>query len=133
MDQTYRAIMCGGRDEGALLMGAARAVIVGLAERHRSGPRLVIVHGAARGMDRACGDIARSLGLWVEEHPADWAANPHGAGHIRNQLMLDTGVREVWAFKSTFDWTMTRGGTEDMVRRARKALVPAYVVQGPVE
>jgi hypothetical protein len=46
--------------------------------------------------------------------------------------MLDSGVDLVLAFKHPFNWALDRGGTEDMVRRAKRAGVPTFVIEGPV-
>lgn len=87
-----------------------------------------IVHGGARGADQLAGEVARSLGLTEEPHFADWQGKGRRAGHIRNREMLDSGVHEVWAFKDYFDWTFTRGGTENMVSISKLAGIPTYVV-----
>lgn len=76
---------------------------------------------------------------WTEHHldwcPSDWCRQRRsclGAGARRNQEMLDYALRadecSVIAFKDDFDWTFKKGGTEDMVRRARDAGVSGTVV-----
>lgn len=120
-----RVIICGGRDDRA---GPIIGMLLrGLAEAH--GPALTVVHGAARGVDEAAGALARGLGITVEEFPAGWATHGRAAGHIRNQAMLEAGADLVVAIKAGFNWKLDRGGTEDMVRRARAAGVPTYVLQ----
>jgi len=91
--------------------------------------RPTFVHGGARGADRLAGFIASSHGFEVEEHPADWKGQGRVAGPIRNRLMLDLGADLVLAFKDNFDWSFSRGGAENMVRIAKEANVPAYVIQ----
>lgn len=60
---------------------------------------------------------------------ADWKRHGRGAGHIRNQQQLDEGKPDtVVAAKNGFDWSLSGGGTEDMVRRAKAAGIPTYVV-----
>jgi hypothetical protein len=119
-----RVIICGGRDDH--FYGFGPLVIDSLGRWY--GQQLVIVHGAARGVDEEAGAYARSLGLKVEEFPAGWEKHGRAAGHIRNQAMLESGADAVIAFKRNFNWALDRGGTEDMVRRAKEAGVPAWVV-----
>lgn len=97
--------------------------------------KLTVIHGAARGADRIaakwCGKFS---GERVSEmsFPARWDQDGKGAGFIRNQRMLDEGEPDVvYAFKDGFDFTLSRGGTEDMVRRAKKAGVRTYVISHP--
>lgn len=92
--------------------------------------QVTVVHGGAGGADAIAGAVARTLDLGEEPHFADWKGKGRGAGPARNREMLDSGVHEVWAFKDDFDWSLTRGGTENMVRIANTAGVPVYVVQG---
>ena len=122
-----RVIVCGGRNDDWYCASICRALLSGLAEHYRD--RLVVVHGAARGVDHMAGATARSLGIAVEEFPAGWEKHGRAAGHIRNKAMLESGADLVLAFKKDFNWQLDRGGTEDMVRRAKAAGVPTYVVQ----
>lgn len=77
---------------------------------------LVIVHGGARGGDRA-GMIYCLRHGDVEErvYPADWDTHGRAAGPIRNQEMLDCedGTDLVVAF-----WDGESKGTFDMIKRA---------------
>lgn len=87
-----------------------------------------IVHGAARGADRLAGDVAeRDCGFKVEQYPADWGKNPRRAGHIRNDVMLDTDPDLVIAF-----WDGISRGTGSMIDKARKRgiLVEVYTPEG---
>jgi hypothetical protein len=69
---------------------------------------------------------ARWSEITVKVFEAAWDMHGKAAGAIRNQRMLDEGKPdEVWAFT---DDLATSKGTADMVRRARKADVPVYVV-----
>ena len=52
------------------------------------GTDVIVVHGAARGADSLAGNYARSIGLTVEEHPADWERYSKRAGYIRNAEMV---------------------------------------------
>jgi hypothetical protein len=82
---------------------------------------ITIISGAAKGVDSAAIDYAISDFLPFEEYPADWDQYGKGAGYIRNQQMLDTGIDLVVAFPGG-------RGTADMVRRAKKAGVEVLEV-----
>lgn len=117
------------------------AVIEGLAEIE--GGDVTVIHGAARGADTTADCAAIAGGFPVEPYPADWATHGKAAGPIRNQQMLDEGKPDVViAFKDGFQpdipddveivdpYTVRRprGGTEHMVRIAKAAGIPVYVV-----
>jgi hypothetical protein len=89
---------------------------------------VTIICGGARGADRHAADWAYIRGLPVEEYPADWDRHGKAAGPIRNQRMLDEGKPDaVFAF---VDKPLAESrGTADMVRRARQAGLPVYVVE----
>lgn len=75
------------------------------------------------------GQWARKRGVPVSEFPADWNRMGRGAGHARNALMLETFRPDlVAAFKDGFDRSLSRGGTEHMVKIARAAGVATLVV-----
>lgn len=117
-----RVIVCGSREwsDAAIVRW-----FLGSRDRHVT----TVIHGAARGADRIAGQVARQLGFDVVEFPADWLGKGKAAGHIRNKVMLDEGKPAVVvAFKDGFDFTHQRGGTENMVRIAKEAGVPTYVV-----
>lgn len=85
----------------------------------------VIVHGAARGADQIADSAARSLGLAVEPHPADWERLGRAAGPARNQKMADAGADALFAFRQQGE----SPGTDDMIRRAKAAGIPSYIVR----
>lgn len=122
-----RILICGSR-EWLDIMPVHR-VIAG--SNARFGGSIVVVHGGARGADETAAQVCRSHGFAEEPHFADWKGKGRAAGPIRNREMLDSGVHEVWAFKDGFDHTLTRGGTENMVRIAREAGIPCFVVSHP--
>ena len=84
-------------------------------------PDSVIIHGAARGADSIADTVAKTLGLSVESHPADWEKYHRSAGPIRNQEMLKSSVVLVFAFHDSLPRSK---GTRDMVKRSIKAKVP---------
>lgn len=115
-----RVLVCGSRDwedEGIIF-----TVLLGLLGKHPT-----LIHGAARGADRIAGII--SVDLYgkenVETYPAKWEEHGKAAGVIRNQQMLDAKPDVVYAFN---DNLAESKGTADMVRRAKKAGIPVYVI-----
>jgi hypothetical protein len=83
----------------------------------------VIVHGGARGADRLAAEIASTLGLEVEEHPANWYGHGKSAGYRRNIEMLDSGVEKVIAF-----WRDGSAGTGHTVKEAHKRGIKVEIV-----
>lgn len=58
----------------------------------------VLVHGGAVGADEMAANFARSLGMRVEEHRADWDRYGKRAGYVRNKKMVDAGAEICLAF-----------------------------------
>lgn len=81
----------------------------------------VIIHGAARGVDRIAGEIATELGFMVEPYPADWGTyGRKAAGPIRNRQMLVEGKPDVvYAFHDDL-WKKSKG-TKNMANQALHA------------
>jgi hypothetical protein len=91
---------------------------------------IIVVHGdASRGADRMARDYARACDWITEEsHPADWSWGNPGAGHERNQLMVDLGADVCLAFVKG-----KSSGTRDCMKRARQAGIPVVVHYGDVD
>lgn len=89
---------------------------------------VTILHGGARGADRIASNIAKALGLHVQEVPAAWAAKGRAAGPIRNRKMLDLEPDLVIAFHADLDGGSK--GTKDCVREARRRGIPVEVITG---
>lgn len=141
-----RVIVCGSRDF-VIAQGIESTsdiigtVMEGIANNFMDS--VTIVHGDSGNADKeagACAAVAEELS--VEPHPALWEApcretcNPGhrrdrggisicpAAGVYRNQEMLDAGAQLVIAFS---EQPVSRGA-RDMIRRAKEAGVPVWVV-----
>lgn len=115
-----RVIITGSRDVGRDPNVARKAVSDRLFDLPVDS---VIVHGAARGVDRISEQEAQKLGLLVESHPADWEAHGKAAGFIRNKHMVDLGADLVIAF-----WDGKSRGTKHTIEIAEKAGIPVEVI-----
>jgi hypothetical protein len=125
-----RVLICGSRDWDDQV--AIWAVLWGLETLHDD-QQLTVIEGGAKGADRHawiwCKTVAAETTAH-EQYPADWERHGKAAGPIRNQQMLDNGKPDVvWAFVSK-PLEESRG-TYDMVKRAKAAGIPVYVVAAP--
>jgi hypothetical protein len=107
----------------------------------RYGPDLVIVHGAATGIDASFAKACAELGVEQEPHPARWndlkapgavirydrRGHPYNAnaGPDRNAEMVAAGAEMCIAFHRFL--TGSRA-TKDCVRRALDAGIPTYLI-----
>ena len=107
----------------------------------RYGPNLVIVHGAATGIDRSFALACGELEIEQEAHPARWEELDHpeavirydgrgraynaNAGAIRNAEMVAAGAGMCIAFHRAI---AASKGTKDCVRRAIAAGIPTYLI-----
>ncbi len=124
-----RVLVCGSRDftDRAAICRAMQAA----KERERLQDRdMHVVHGDAPGADRLAGALATVFGWSCSTYPADWSRHGRGAGPIRNQRMLDEGKPDIVLAFVNKPLAESRG-TADMVRRARAAGVPTYVIEAP--
>jgi hypothetical protein len=86
-------------------------------------PGAVLVHGGARGADRIAARIWTGWGLPTEAHPVtrqEWAAS-RGAGHARNQHMVNLGASVCLAFIRNHS-----PGATHCAHRAEQADIPTY-------
>ena len=126
-----RVLICGSRDwkDEAIIDTIVHGLVSDYSELDLDG--LVIIHGGAPGADSmagTAGGMFREFGkrVKVDRFPADWKTFGNAAGPIRNQQMLDEGKPEmVIAF--TNDLSSSKG-TKDMVRRAKQAGLPTYII-----
>jgi len=129
-----RILVCGSRD-----WGDEEAIFTVLNGYLRDDMPMTVINGGARGADAIATRWALlNQYVWSESnpseklvelrvYPAQWDQHGKTAGPRRNQLMLEGGKPDVcWAF-TTKPLEESRG-TADMVRRARAAGVPTYVV-----
>lgn len=79
-----------------------------------------LIEGEARGADRLCAQWAERNNIPVARYPADWDAHGKGAGHIRNQQMINEGKPD-----AAVAFTGGRG-TADMVKRLLGAGIPVW-------
>jgi len=121
----------GGRD---LLWLPAQIAAVLLA---RTSGQLVhgLLHGGARGADRAIGRAAFQLGWSVEVLPADWRRHGRAAGPIRNRELLELAISRAEALScaaapvSVLVVAFPGGaGTASLVREARRLAARAPVL-----
>jgi predicted Rossmann-fold nucleotide-binding protein len=104
-----RLLICGGRES---ISSAVFCWLERNAERVVPSPIEVVIHGGARGADRAAGEWALKRGIPIQRFPADWDRYGKAAGHLRNTQMLVEGNPDlVIAFPGGV-------GTADMVRQA---------------
>lgn len=140
-DTPARVMISGSRqmtdaDVIAELIAAARILVEW---PHR---QIVLVHGAARGVDTLAALAATKAGIPTEAHPARWtthtAACPAShagaptcrmAGHRRNQEMIETGIDLMVAAPIHLqDDTSGSRGTWGAVAAAKRAGVPTLVL-----
>lgn len=120
-----RVLVCGDRnwEDHWIIMRVLRGIYEGA--RDWMWP-LVVVHGAAPGADSMANACAGDIGAVVEPYPAEWDKYGRAAGPRRNQQMLDEGKPDV--VLAFHDNLAESKGTGDMVRRAKKAGLPVYVI-----
>lgn len=111
-----KILVCGGRDYGNY--HRVRDVLYPFLDRVT-----VIIEGGARGADACARMFASDYGIENVIFPADWDKYGKGAGHIRNQQMLDEGKPDlVVAFPGG-------RGTANMIERAEKVGVEVIKIE----
>lgn len=85
-----RVLVCGGRNfQNEILMSEKLWAL------HKDRNVSVLIHGDAKGADRAAGWWAIRNGIECDVYPAKWAEFGRSAGHIRNNQMLEEGRPDV--------------------------------------
>ena len=113
-----KVLVCGSRSWTSPY--PVRLRLYDLAQANRD---LIVIHGAARGPDRAADDAAKDFHLRSEAFPADWEKHGKRAGFVRNLQMLDEEPDLVLAF-----WDGKSRGTEHTISEARKRGIPVEVI-----
>lgn len=120
-----RIVVTGDRHWGC--RDLARRVVARLVARHPAGAAgLLIVHGAASGVDAAFEAAAREEGVATEPHPARWDLFGDRAGPIRNTEMIRAGAKFVLAVHR--DIGRSRG-TKHCCLVALNKGIPVYVIE----
>ena len=92
-----------------------------MATAERPYPKIIVVHGGARGADTLAQRAAEAFGMQTERHPADWETYGKRAGFIRNAEMVALGADLVLAF---YKQGAGNKGTDHCARLAEKAGLP---------
>ncbi len=117
MSFSMRVLVCGGRDYTDL------EKMWSVIRNYFYGPEDTLICGMARGADLLAYRLVAGTDCHIEEYPANWEKYGRGAGHIRNQQMLDEGKPDiVIAFPGG-------RGTANMIERAKKAGVEVIIVE----
>jgi hypothetical protein len=113
----------GGRD---LIWPQAR-IASALLQRSAGRPVHLLLHGGARGADRAIGRAADQLGWRVQSLAAEWRRYGRSAGPIRNRRLLEQALVEAQAHTSpAFSASVLviafpgGAGTASLVQQARR-------------
>ena len=120
MADPFRVLVTGSREftDYATVCMEIGGVLRHLIATVRPVPKIVVVHGAARGADELADRAARAFGMATEPHPADWDAFGKGAGYRRNAEMVKAGADVCLAF---FQQGAANRGTSHCVRLAEAA------------
>lgn len=121
----YRILVTGSRElspasEG-IVIDALRMAHGDAFQLDRHG-EIVLVHGAAAGIDRLAAEIAERAGWALEAHRADWEGRGKIAGPERNARMVAAGADICLAFPRSGS-----RGTWDCIRRAADAGIPVRI------
>ena len=86
---------------------------------------LVLVHGAATGVDSAFDRAAIAARVAREPHPAEWDRLGRRAGPVRNAAMIATGAGFCLAVHR---FLMNSKGTRDCCLQALAAGIPTWLI-----
>lgn len=119
-----KLLVCGSRtftDTHLPIMEAALQPYAYIGSEHD----VTLLHGDARGADRASEQVAKKWGWTVKRFPAEWDRLGRRAGLVRNLQMLselDPKTDRVIAF-----WDRTSMGTAHTIEAARQLKIPVDV------
>lgn len=105
----------------------ARRIARSLRSKH--GDDVVVVHGAAPGVDCTFDEACRIEGLRTEPHPADWEAYGNSAGPKRNAEMVSLGADFALAVHRNI---RSSRGTRDCARKCLAAGIPVWLIDSEV-
>jgi hypothetical protein len=121
----------GGRD----LLWSPQQVAAALLARTNGQVVHGLLHGGARGADRAIGRAARQLGWPTEVLPADWHRHGRAAGPIRNRELLELAISRAVALTSAAAPVAVLvvafpggAGTASLVQQARRMAASSPVL-----
>lgn len=114
-----KVLVCGSRDFANEFL----ASLLINDRMSRLEPGTIVIHAAARGVDRMAAEAAERFGCDVRSFPADWENLGKQAGVIRNLTMLAEQPDLVIAF-----WNGLSAGTSHTVMQARKREIPTEVI-----
>ena len=117
----YRVLVTG--DQNWRCRAVAREVIERLKARH--GARLVVVHGAAAGVDSTFAAAASIAGVTQEPYPADWRTYGRSAGPRRDAAILASGIDLCLVLHRTLNRS---GETRDCVAKCLAAGIQVWLV-----
>ena len=131
-------VAAGGRD----LSWPQERIAAALLQRSAGRPVHLLLHGGARGADRAIGRAAQQLGWRVQSLAAEWRRYGRSAGPIRNRRLLEQALVEAQAHTSpAFSASVLviafpgGAGTASLVQQARccssRSPVPVVVMEVP--
>ena len=129
-------VAAGGRD----LVWPQERIASALLQRSGGRPVHLVLHGGARGADRAIGRAAQQLGWRVQALAADWRRHGRAAGPIRNRELLQQAIARAEAHTSPGCLASVLvvafpggSGTASLVQQARRMAsrspVPIAVVE----
>lgn len=98
------------------------------AELSQYGQEVMLVHGAAEGVDLQAAHYWKKMKRPVEPHPAKWNVYGMKAGPIRNAEMVELNADICIAFPGK-----KSVGTHDCVRKARHRGIKTVVYRSPTE
>jgi YspA, cpYpsA-related SLOG family len=101
MGDTFRLLVTGSRswtDYDVIRAEIGQVVTERMSETGEPYPRIVVVHGAAKGADLLAARAALEFRLGQEPHPADWQKYHKRAGYVRNEEMVAPGADLCLAF-----------------------------------
>jgi hypothetical protein len=110
-------------DRNWFCLSLAERIIRRLIDRY--GRDLIVVHGAARGVDSAFDSACALNDIVRAPYPADWLLQGKAAGPRRNQAMVDAGADFCIAVHRNL---ASSKGTKDCVRRCLKAGIPVWLI-----